>query len=298
MLRFRPPTRAQKRFTRPPVPSQGHYTLATLPPGTYDVSINAPGFYPNNQQNVSVGATEPLRLDVHLLEYQLGTLGDGREFRVQLTSPHPAPSGPTPRTADGKPDLSGVWFAQRTVDPGKPEPLPWAEALLARTSRQQREGRSRRALPAARHHQRGGFVSLQTGSNAHPAGDAVRGRHPEPSPGLLRWTRPSQGSESYVDGTFHRTLGRRHAGDRHRRLRRPILARYRGSSAHRNDARHRALSAARSGTSRNRIHHRRSGSLCEALENHPRASELDAGDDIGEYVCTENEKDVEHMVGK
>jgi hypothetical protein len=29
-----------------------------------------------------------------------------------------------------------------------------------------------------------------------------------------------------------------------------------------------------------------------------RASELDAGDDIGEYVCSENEKDVEHMVGK
>jgi hypothetical protein len=29
-----------------------------------------------------------------------------------------------------------------------------------------------------------------------------------------------------------------------------------------------------------------------------RASELDAGDDIGEYVCNENEKDVKHMVGK
>ena len=29
-----------------------------------------------------------------------------------------------------------------------------------------------------------------------------------------------------------------------------------------------------------------------------RAAELDANDDIGEYVCNENEKDVGHMVGK
>jgi hypothetical protein len=29
-----------------------------------------------------------------------------------------------------------------------------------------------------------------------------------------------------------------------------------------------------------------------------RVSELDAGDDIGEYVCTENNKDVSHLVGK
>ena len=29
-----------------------------------------------------------------------------------------------------------------------------------------------------------------------------------------------------------------------------------------------------------------------------RASELDVNDDVGEYVCNENNKDVEHMVGK
>ena len=39
------------------------------------------------------------------------------------------PPGPRLAHREGKPDLSGVWYAQRTVDPGKPEPLPWADAL-------------------------------------------------------------------------------------------------------------------------------------------------------------------------
>jgi len=42
---------------------------------------------------------------------------------------HHPPAGPTPRTSDGKPDLSGVYWSPRTTDPGKPEYLPWAAAV-------------------------------------------------------------------------------------------------------------------------------------------------------------------------
>src|SRR5580658_8766987 len=83
----------------------GAYTLAPLPAGTYNVSITLLGYNPYAQQNVIVAAAQTLRLDIHLLDYQLGTLGDGREFRIDLLSPHAStPSGPAPRTPDGNPD--------------------------------------------------------------------------------------------------------------------------------------------------------------------------------------------------
>jgi hypothetical protein len=108
---------------------KGGYTIAQLPAGAYELAVAAAGFNPYSQQNVAVAAGQTLRFDIHLFDFQLNTLGDGRDFRISQLTPHPTPSGPVPRTREGKPDLSGVWYAQRTVDPGKAEPLPWADAL-------------------------------------------------------------------------------------------------------------------------------------------------------------------------
>jgi hypothetical protein len=115
--------------------STGSYTLAQLPAGTYDLFIVMPGFTTYRKPGVVIQGGQKLRLDMQLAEAQLNTLGDGREFYEDIRGVHSVPSGPAPRTPDGKPDFSGVWHPVRDADPDaeisaeKPPALPWAAAI-------------------------------------------------------------------------------------------------------------------------------------------------------------------------
>ncbi len=274
---------------------QGHFTLRALPPGDYNLSITAAGFNAFNRAVTVAG--ELLHLDIRLLEYQLGTLGDGREFRIQLTSPHPAPSGPAPRTADGKPDLSGVWFAQRTVDPGKPEMLPWAQALF-----NERVANNAKDAPGAHCLPRGitnagalfPFKLVQTPTllvmlfeDDLPSHRQVflDGRsHPkDPNPmwmghSIGHWEQDTLVIDSvgFDDRSWLDAQGHPHTEMMHviERFRRPDLG-------------HLEIEFTIDDP----------GAYAKPWKIE-RIAELDPGDDIGEYVCTEGEKDAQHLVGK
>jgi hypothetical protein len=109
--------------------AMGVYTLAQLPAGNYELASTMLGFE-LIEKNVKVTAAETLQLKLHLADVQLNTLGDNLALIISWLSPHATPPGPTPRMPDGKPDLSGVWYSQRPVDPGKPEMKAWAEAIF------------------------------------------------------------------------------------------------------------------------------------------------------------------------
>jgi hypothetical protein len=113
----------------------GEYSIAQLPPGTYQLTTQASpvAFQPFVRENLRIAPGQTVKLDIRLEEgIALNTLGDGRDFflaratRARIVPP----AGATPRMQDGKPDLSGYWAAAAASDLGAPEFEDWAEALF------------------------------------------------------------------------------------------------------------------------------------------------------------------------
>jgi len=113
------------------VSREGVYSVTNLPAGSYDMNIpiECCMYRTYDQKSVAIKAGETLTLNLSLnWNINLGTIGDdpgmlGNDMRARAKNTE----GPTPRMADGKPDLSGVWYNLPTQGPFRQPPMkPWA----------------------------------------------------------------------------------------------------------------------------------------------------------------------------
>ncbi len=277
--------------------SSGSYTLAQLPAGTYSITVATPGLQPFAKEKVAVQAGQTLRVDARLADFaSLGSVGEDRSFYAEAFGTHKAPTGPTPRTPDGKPDFSGVWHPLRTIDPGKPDALPWAEQLSKeRVANNLKDLPSSRCLPVGVM-MTGTLLPFRIMQSATllavlyeeelPRQIYLDGRkHPEES--LSPFVGHSVGkwegdtlvvdTVGFNDKTWLDQLGHPHTEQMH------LVERYR-----RKDLGHLEVEY----TVEDPGAYRKPWIIKKATEL------ADAGDEVGQYFCTENNRDVPHLVGK
>jgi hypothetical protein len=275
--------------------ADGRYTLADLPAGKYDITVAGNGLRNFQRKDVTVEAAKTLRLDIHLQEgTQLSTLGEDVTAFEANAKMHKPPSGLTPRTGDGKPDLSGVWWRANDVDPGKPEWLPWAEGVAKeRTENNNKDSPQAHCLPPALTRVGPLYELVQSkaflvviNDDSSPGFNQVyldgRGHPKDPNPAwyghsIGRWEGDTLVVDrvGFIDKVWLDQQSHPHTDKLH------IIERYRRPDV---------------GHLETEITVEDPGTLAKPWTM-KRVSDL-ALEEISEFICTENNRDVEHMVGK
>jgi len=109
----------------------GEYTLSPLPDGAYEISVPQLGITSARfvQQDVVVQAGKAMLLDIALRKMNQGIVGDDNAY-LAIHNKYANVRGPTPRTPNGRPDLSGIWNANVDPNPVPVSLLPWAADVM------------------------------------------------------------------------------------------------------------------------------------------------------------------------
>jgi hypothetical protein len=287
---------AQGHASKTTSSAQGQYTLSNLAPGSYDVTVNVPGLRGFERKGVPVEAGGNFKLDIRLQEgSQLSTLGEDPLALEADAKLHAPPSGPTPRTRDGKPDFTGVWWRPIDTDIVKPEWLPNAQAVAKQRAETNRKDSPQahclpsavtRAVPMFEFVQSGRFLVMIADDDSPGFHQIYLDRGHPKVPDTDLWYGDSIGRwegdtlvvdrVNFTDRVWLDQDGHPHSGKLH------VIERYR-----RPDAGH--LEA-------------------EITVEDPevlakpwvfkRVSDLAAKESIREFICTENNRDVPHLVGQ
>lgn len=273
----------------------GTYSIPDLPAGAYDVAVTLPALVGFNQRGVAVTAAKTTTVEAKLKETtQMSTLGEDTLHAIEDQKLHAPPSGPTPRTAEGKPDFSGVWWGPATTDPGKPEWTAWAEQTAKeRTENNRLESPKARCLPshvmfsgAVWQFVQSKDVMVWISDDDFPGFHQIyiNREHPkDPNPAwyghsVAKWDgdtlvvdRVGFDERMWLDGASHPHSDQLHIVEKYRRP----------------DAGHLEIEVTTEDPK----------ALAKPFTM-KRVSELAPKEEIFEFICTENNRDVQHLVGK
>lgn len=115
--------------------ANGEYEFTDLPAGDYRVQVRLPccEYAPYQSEPFDVQSGAERTFDVQLAQgFQLNTIGDDIGIATaQILKGREVPDLPVPKTADGKPDLTGMWMYGHDPFPSAPKLTPWAANLVA-----------------------------------------------------------------------------------------------------------------------------------------------------------------------
>lgn len=125
---------ASGEYARTRSDANGQFNLTNLVAGSYTVTIYIPCCEHESykQEEIVITSGETTSLEIHLEKARnFATVGDASGVSKTMRKRQEIPDLPVPRSANGKPNLSGMWAVGNDPYPQGADAHPWAAELRA-----------------------------------------------------------------------------------------------------------------------------------------------------------------------